>query len=235
MASEPREEVPPSKLFAPVLPYQSGSYMTVFNIIQALALGFWANELHEVLVKNDLTLALILRSAVALVIILLIWHHSSELQYLWPLSWRDTTNPFVIGVLEFSITFCVNPKAASLKLFVMAIAGLQIAGSLAYLGNYAQRKKVLTEKVYQEFYREYPQFKDHLVSFLKRYDLKQVLDYSASVGISLIFFALTIFLPWQGYDIVFPLFCIIYFTVGETVGNFQAEQRKDPLLRSYFQ
>ncbi len=106
MIDEKREEIPLTKLLEAVLPYQTGVYVTVLNIIQCIALAFWINEARDYITKEEFSLAWALRSAVALTMILVVWHrYINEIQYLWPISWNDTLAPFLIGVIECVIVF----------------------------------------------------------------------------------------------------------------------------------
>ena len=87
MSTGTREKIPLPKLLDPITPYQASIYVTVLNIIQCIALAFLINEAKEIIEKREISLIFITRSAVALTIILVVWHrYVAESQYLWPMS-----------------------------------------------------------------------------------------------------------------------------------------------------
>ena len=186
MPIEKRDEIPVSKLFEAVLPYQSSVYVTALNIIQALALGFWLNEARNVVVAGNITIEWLLRSLAALGVILVVWHrYAAELQYLWPIVWINTLGPFAIGVLECLLVFSINTEV-SLLLFVTFFTSLQFMAAAAYGYAHSMRKTELTEKLYREFYHEYPHFVSCLTSFLKENNKLSCLWYMAFAGGSLV-------------------------------------------------
>ncbi len=235
MTVSPQEEIPSTKLFEPVLPYQASVYVTVLNIIQCIALGFLILEAREVVIEEKMSFSWVLRSSVALGSILLIWHsYVSELQYLWPMTLLDTIMPFSIGITEVAIVFSTNPETASLDLFVGCIAVLQFTSSFAFGSAYLARTKEATKSLYRYFYLGYPQFAFHLTSFLKKKDRLGFLWFLISFGISLFFLFLTILLPFGWYEIAIPLFYLAALIQGEYFGNFQKNLRDDITIGHYF-
>lgn len=235
MVTEKREQVPLPKLFEAVLPYQSTIYVTVLNIIQCIALGFWINEAKEIITKEAFTLAWASRSLVALGVILLIWHrYVSELQYLWPITWADTIFPFLIGLLESLLVFFTNSAATSLICFAWLVVFFQLIGSVAYRLAYWARSKEITERLYKEFYREYPQFAIHLINFLKnhdKYDSKYYLIYSGQ-SIFLIIVAFRFPNPYN--EVILPGIYFGLIISGEVLANFQKSIKNDVFLGPYF-
>ncbi len=85
----------------------------MLNIIQCIDLAFLINEVRDATIKGEVDLILMARSAVALTIILVIWHrYVSESQYLWPMSWWDTIIPFSMGIGECTVVFATNSKVS---------------------------------------------------------------------------------------------------------------------------
>ena len=83
MVEEKIEKIPLPMLLEAILPYYAGIYVTVLNIIQCIALAFLINEAREIVAKGELSFLWILRSMVALTVILVIWHrYVCESQYL---------------------------------------------------------------------------------------------------------------------------------------------------------
>ena len=74
MTDSPREEIPMSKLFEPILPYQASVYVTALNIIQCIALAFLINEVRVFWESGTLSLAHFMRLYTVLALILVIWH-----------------------------------------------------------------------------------------------------------------------------------------------------------------
>ena len=235
MAGETREEIPLTKLFETVLPYQANVYVTVLNIIQCIALAFWINEARDIIAKEELSLAWVLRSSVVLTIILVVWHrYVSELQYIWPITWIDTFAPFLIGIIECVIIFSINPKTMSLGGFTMSIIVLQFFVIVAYRNAYYKRKMKFTEKLYQSFYSDYPQFSFHLMNFLKGYDLWHYRVFTVFFGIYCVFLMIIILFSNDWNEIIFPIIFLGLLVQGEVFNNFQKALRKDKFVGPYF-
>ena len=236
MVAEQREEIPLTKLLEAILPYQSSIYVTVLNIIQCIALAFLINESKDIIIRDELSLAWALRSAVALAIILVIWHrYISESQYLWPMSWLDTLIPFSIGITECVIIFSTNTKTISLYGFVWSITILQILVTFAYGYAYSKRKMKVTEKLYQSVYVNRPQFVSNLLNFLRNYDRGNTRRIGFFLEISCVFIILIKFLPNNVYAILFPITYLIIMLQGEVFHGFYKSLKKDMLVGPYFQ
>ena len=235
MVEERKEEIPLTKLLEAVLPYQVGVYVTVLNIIQCIALAFWINEARDIITKEGLSWVWVLRSSVVLTIILIVWHrYVSELQYLWPITWTDTFAPFLIGITECIIVFSINPKTVSLNGLTLSIIFLQLLVIIAYGSAYSKRKMEITEKLYQTFYSDYPQFASHLMSFLKSYDLWHCKIFPVFTVIYFLFLIIIISFPNNWNEIIFPIVFLIFLIQGEIFNNFQKALRKDKFVGPYF-
>lgn len=219
-----------------VLPYQTGVYVTVLNIIQCIALAFWINEARDVIAKDELTLVCALRLLVALVVVFVVWHrYISELQYLWPISWGDTLIPFFMGIIECVIVFSINQKTVSLRIFIPTVAFLQAWTAYAYVYGYYKRKKEITEKLYKSVYSEYPQFLSHLTRFLKDFDWWHFKVFLFGSTTSLVFMVYTIVFPHNRNEVIFPIIFLIVMIQGEIINNFQVALRKNKSFGLYFQ
>ncbi|MEK7665137.1 MAG: hypothetical protein AAB361_03275 [Patescibacteria group bacterium] len=236
ISEEIKEQIPLPKLMEAVLPYQTSIYITVLNIIQCIALAFWINEARDVITKDELTLVCALRLLVALVVIFIVWHrYISELQYLWPISWGDTLNPFLMGIIECVIVFSNNSKTVSLGIFILVIALIQAWTSFTYFYGYLKRKKETTEKLYKMVYLEYPQFVSHLTLFLKNFDWWHFKIFLFSSAVSLLFIVFIALFPNNFNEIIFPIIFLIQMIQGEIINNFQVALYKDKSIDSYFQ
>ncbi len=229
------EKVPLPKLMEAVLPYQAGVYVTALNIIQCTALALLVNEVWDTYNKGELNLYCVCRSLLALEIILVVWRrYVAELQYLWPITWIDTVGPFAIGIIECVIVFSINTTKVSLQWFILSIVFLQMSALTAYAYAYFQRTLKVTERLYKEFYKDYPIFADYLIIFLKLYDfwsLKFMRNFFIQVAV---FLALAWIYPLEMYEVFFSLVCIINIVVGEYLRGFHKWLKTDPILGPCF-
>src|SRR3989338_562887 len=235
MTTERKEEIPQTKLLEAVLHYQTTVYVTVFNIIQCIALAFLINEVRDVLTKEEISFAWFLRSAVAFAIVLIVWHrYVSEFQYLWPISWADTLGPFLIGIIECVIIFSITPKVISLDWFISGMASFQFLVAIGYGHAYLRRIMAITEKLYQNFYSDYPQFASHLVSFLKDYDWWHFKVFIVALSTSVVLLGIVILFPGDWNEPIVSIFYLVGIIQGEVRNNFQKALRKDKLIGPYF-
>ena len=196
MPTEAREKISLPKLLDPITPYQAGIYVTVLNIIQCIALAFLINEAKEVIIKKEVSLVFIMRSGVALTIILVVWHrYVAESQYLWPMSWWDTLIPFLIGLTECVIVFLTNSNIP-LGYFMIFIAIIQIFAASAYWHAHYKRGLEITEDLYKDAYTNNLRFVYYLIGFLSNYDKQNEKRFTINFILSLIFFIIIIVRPF---------------------------------------
>ncbi|MBI1866450.1 MAG: hypothetical protein HY005_01110 [Candidatus Staskawiczbacteria bacterium] len=235
MVDEKREEIPLTKLMETILPYQASVYVTVLNIIQCIAFAFWINEARDYITKEEFSLAWALCSAVALAMILVVWHrYVNEVQYLWIISWSDTFAPFLMGITECIMVFFINPKVISLDKFVFSMILLQFLASFIYESTYRKRAMKITEKLYQTFYSDYPKFVSCLMNFLQNYDRWHFKIFTIYAGISLALFIIIISFPNNWNEVIFPIVYLVEFVGGEALGNFQKSLHNDKSVGPYF-
>ncbi|MDP3883139.1 MAG: hypothetical protein Q8Q48_03740 [Candidatus Staskawiczbacteria bacterium] len=235
MAQSETEKIPLSKLLEAITPYQAGIYVTVLNIIQCIALAFLINEVREATTKGELCLVLVVRSAVALTIILVIWHrYVCESQYLWPMSWWDTIIPFSMGICECAIVFSASAKVP-LFWFLLFIAFVEVLGAFAYWHAYAKRSLDITKKLYQSSYADYPRFVLYLSEFLIDYDLRNMVRFVALCLLSFVFVALVWIHNFFAYELVFPMFYVFELFRGEISDSFHRAMMSDLFLSHYFE
>ena len=229
------EKVPLPKLMEAVLPYQAGIYVTVLNIIQYIALAFLINEVRETYSTGEFNFYSACRSILALEIILVVWHrYIAELQYPWQISWIDTLGPFSVGIVECMIIFSINATKVPLKWFLLFIIFLQILAMIAYGYAYLQRTLKVTERLYKEFYKDYPIFADYLIMFLKLYDLWSLQLMCIFLIQVAMFFAFVWIFPLEVYDQTFTLACIPSIIAGEYLRGFHKYLTNDPVLGPCF-
>lgn len=248
MTSQPREEIPLTKLMEAIPSYQASIYVTMLNIIQCIALAFLINEVRITAQSEGVSIPYSLRAAAALVLIFVIWHrYISESQYLWQMSWLDTLIPFLIGIFECMLVFSTS-TSLPLHLFVLSFTAIQSLAFVAYLYAYARRIMPTTEKLYSQFYKEYPQFAEFLLVFLREYDWWHINVFAVAVVNSL-FVLSVVTLPSQSVEVVLPfkaekvymtlettvpVFYLILLIWGEIANNFQKAIRKYELVGRYF-
>lgn len=230
-----KEKIPLPKLMEPVLPYQAGIYVTVLNIIQCIALAFLINEVRELINSNELGLYSMLRSALALIIILVVWHrYVAESQYLWPMSWLDTLMPFSMGIMESVIVFSVNAEKVPLQKFVGSILFIQLLTMSAYWHAYLKRSLKVTERLYEEFYRGSPTFAGCIIIFLKIYSWSSMKMMRYFLAQTVVFMVLVWVFPLEMYDMFFSMSCILTIVSGEYLRGFHQFLWIDPVLGPYF-
>ena len=231
------EKVPLSKLMEAVLPYQSGIYVTVLNIIQCITLAFLIVEVREAVSKDELGLKCMGRALLALAIILVIWHrYTAEMQYLWQITWTDTVGPFSMGLIECVIVFLINDTKVSLIWFVGSILFLQIFAIETYVDAYLRRKDKVTERLYKEFYKDFPIFAEYLILFLRLYDwwsIKFMMRFGF-IPVSVFFLLVWLFPALEFFDITFSLTCVLSMLIGENLRGFHRFLREDPVLGPCF-
>lgn len=166
---------------------------------------------------------------------LVVWHrYISESQYLWPMSWWDTLIPFMVGVVEWLIVFSVSDKV-SIFWFVFSMFLLHVLVLFGYAYAYAKRKKGVTEKLYADFYKDYPSFRDGLLNFLTEYDKWHIKVYIVVPLMTLTFLVLIGLFPNRYNGIIFPAFYLFEAIRGEYFNNFQKALRRDKNIGHYFQ
>lgn len=232
---EKREEISLPKLLEAIIPYQAGIYVTVLNIIQCIALAFLINEAREVVIRGELSLVFVMRAAVALIIILVIWHrYVCESQYLWPMSWWDTIIPFSMGISECAVVFSTS-ETVSLFWFLLFIAFIESIGSFAYRHAYVKRNLEITEKLYLSAYADYPKFAFCLSNFLIDYDLRNMARFAVLFLLSAIFIIVVSLHKFFVYELVFPAFYLFVLLRGEALDSFHRAMMSDISLRPYFE
>ncbi len=122
----------------------------------------------------------------------------------------------------------------SLTGFVFSMIFLQFLAAMTYRDAYRKRKMKITEKLYQTFYSDYPQFVLHLTNFLKNYDRWHFKIFAVYTGISFAFLTFIISFPNDWNGIIFPVIYFIEFVGGEALGNFQKALRDDKSVGPYF-
>lgn len=230
-----KEKIPLPKLMEAVLPYQAGIYVTVLNIIQCIALAFLINEVRGLAIRNEWGLYSMLRSALALVIILVVWHrYVAESQYLWPMSWVDTIIPFSIGITESAIVFSVDAEKVPLPYFIGSVLFIQALTIVAYWYAYRNRSLKITERLYEEFYQGFPKFAGFIVIFLKVYNWYSMKMMGYFFAQTLAFMVLVLVFPLAMYDVFFSMMCILTITLGEYLRGLHQFLWTDPVLGTYF-
>lgn len=234
MAQEKKEEIPLPKLLEAITPYQAGIYVTVLNIIQCIALAFLINEIREATVSGELGMVLLARSAVALTIILVIWHrYVSESQYLWPMSWWDTIIPFAMGIGECAVVFSTSAKVP-LFWFLGFVALVEAADALAYWNAREKRSLDITRRLYLSAYSEYPLFTFRLSRFLIEYDERNIVRFVVLVVMSGIFLVMVFLHDFFAYELIFPAFYLFELMRGEISDSFHRAMMSDFSLHPYF-
>lgn len=234
MPIQEREKISLPKLLDPITPYQASVYVTVLNIIQCIALAFLINEIKDVVIKKEVNLIFVMRSGVALTIILVVWHrYVAESQYLWPMSWWDTAIPFSIGLAECAIVFLTNDKIP-LGYFMIFIAIIQIFAASAYWHAYYKRGLEITEDLYKDAYPGCRNFVSHLLGFLKDYDEQNKKRFIINSILSVIFIVMIVVRPFFLCELIFPAFYVVELVRGEVLGGFHSALSKDFFLRDYF-
>lgn len=229
-----KEKIPLPKLMEAVLPYQAGIYVTVLNIIQCIALAFLINEVRGLAIRNEWGLYSMLRSALALVIILVVWYrYVAESQYLWPMSWLDTLIPFFIGITESAIVFCIDAEKVPLQIFIGSILFLQLLTMLAYGYAYLKRSLKITERLYEEFYKGFPKFAGYIVIFLKIYSWHSMKMMGYFLAQTAVFLVLVLVFPLEMFEMFFSMLCILTIVLGESLRGFHQFLWTDPVLGPY--
>lgn len=237
---EEREKLPPTKVLEAILSYHANVYVTVLNVIQCIALYLLATETRDILVKEDLpeelVLPWILRSLVALVMILVVWHrYVCESQYLWPMSWQDTLTPFFMGITEFTIIFFANPQKTPLPWFALTIVIFEVIVALAYFNAYLKRKSPFTERLYQDFYSHYPQYATDFLAFMRQYAWDNIKNMGWVFLLSLAFMLVIVLFPVYRQEITFPIGCIAVLLYREILYGFDRSIRNDKSIGHHFQ
>ncbi len=239
MATESKNKIPAPKLFEAVLSYYAGVYVTVLNIIQCIAFGFLVIGVKDMISERDMTPVTVIATAFRVVatftMILFVWHrYTTELQYLWPMSFWDTIIPFLIGGAECWVVFSVNAKAIFLSQFIGAIMMVQIFAVAAYLYTRLKRQKQFAQKLYEDFYNN-TQFVSHLIAFLKKYDTDHAIRMAvAFVGSSTFLFAAIWWTDSIVMEIAFATVCIATLLFRGFHYSFDKELKRDVNLHSYF-
>ncbi len=235
MAQVPKERIPLPKLMEAVLPHQATVYVTALNIIQCLALGFLVVELRTLSNENKLSVDCMWRSALALTVILAIWHrYVAESQYLWPMSWLDTLGPFSIGLAEFVMIFCLNAEKVASHKFVLIIVVLQFLAMSVYINVYFTRSSKMTERLYEEFYKDTPRFAFYLTTTLKMYSVLNMRMMGYFLAQTIVFMAFILVFPSKMYEMFFSMVCILTMIAGENLRGFHTYLTNSPILGDYF-
>lgn len=234
MTSQPREEIPLTKLLEAILPYQVSIYVTVLNIIQCITLAFLINEVRVVSQSEGMSLHYALRATAVLALILVIWHrYISESQYLWPMSWLDTIGPFSMGIIECTVVFSTNEKVP-LHWFIGSMMGIQCIATISYSSAYFERRRPILEKLYSEIYADYPEFTKELTRFLKDYDRWHIRVFAISAVLSFMFFLITFVFSTYWLEIFIPGFYLAQLVWGDIANNFQKALREDEFIGHHF-
>ena len=230
------EKIPLPKLMEAVLPYQSGIYVTVLNIIQCIALAFLIVEFREIVKSSEMSFVCTCRSLLAFTVILAIWHrYASEIQYLWQTTWFDTLKPFLIGIAECIVIFSINDTKVPMIRFIISVAFVQLLTMGMYKYAYWMRSLKVTERLYKEFYKDYPIFVDYILIFLKGYDLWsfQLMIYFSLQTFAFLFFV-WVFPVLEMFDIAFSISCVATMLIGEKLRGFHSHLKNDPILGPCF-
>jgi hypothetical protein len=238
---EQKEEIiPPRLLYEPILPSQMSVYVTVLNIIQCIALAFLLNEFRLLIIGEKEFLWLwSLRSIIALVVILVVWHsYVVESLYLWPIGWFDTLIPFSIGITECVMVFSTNPSietgGVSFVFFVLWIFAIQVLGVAAYWNALSKRNKDEIERLYQSVYPMKPEFAIYLLQFLKRFDSNNILALLIFAFISLVFMVVVSFHRKPIYELIFFLVFLAETLGWKTMLDLLTSLKRDKQLGPYF-
>ena len=233
------EIIPITLLYEPILPGNMSIYVTVLNIIQCIALAFILNEFNLVITgQKEFIWILPLRSATALLIILVVWHsYVTESFYLWPIGWLDTLIPFFIGIAECIIVFFIKPgkqiDSETFGFFVFFISFVQFFGAIAYLNAFYKRNKDETKKLYRSVYSVAPNFAEYLLELLNSFDLKNIIVLLFCAFITFLFVFLTVwYRPFL--EIAFFLIFITEIIAWKAFLDLPYSLRKDKQTGPYF-
>ncbi|MEK7664728.1 MAG: hypothetical protein AAB361_01145 [Patescibacteria group bacterium] len=245
MASEEKgqmkegETYPLILLYEPILPGHMSIYVTVLNIIQCIALAFILNEFNLIITgQKEFVWILPLRSAIALLIILVIWHsYVTESFYLWPIGWADTIIPFFIGIAECMVVFFVKPDAQKNNItfgfFVLFISFVQILGAMAYYNALYKRNNKETQKLYRSVYSMVPNFSENLLKILNDFDSKNIIVLLVCALVSFVFACLAV--QYKSFlEIVFFLIFITEIIIWKAMLDLPRFLRKDKQVGPYF-